>query len=379
MRALIIDGRRCNEYFAVERAATQPAAMNALETAPVPSPKIAITGGTGFVGGHLTRALTAAGVPVVLLSRGQDHRSPDLCRLPGATLAPVGLDDVGKLTRAFTGCTAVAHCAGINREIGRQTYEAVHVKGTRNVVEAARRAGVRHIALLSFLRARPACGSGYHESKFAAEEIVRRSGLAHTILKPGVIYGRGDHMLDHLSHAFHTFPLFALVGMREQPVAPVAVEDVVAILVAALVEGRLENRTLEVIGPEIMTLGEAVRRVASTVEKSPLYFRMPIWFHQALALVCEQVMHVPLVAGAQVRILAEGVVEALPRGVATELPADLRPRISFTREQIRKGLPPPGAFGTSDIRWGRLALAAIPLLLLAGFAAGCGMRSRIRR
>ena len=148
--------------------------------------KVAITGGTGFVGRRVVGQLGAAGHEVAALGREDD------------------------VEQALVGCDAVVHCAGINREIGSQTYRAVHVEYTARVVEAARRAGVRRIVMLSFLRARPACGSDYHESKWAAEEIVRGSGLDWTILKAGVIYGRGDHMLDHLSHAFHAFPIFGL-------------------------------------------------------------------------------------------------------------------------------------------------------------------------
>src|SRR6185503_18482588 len=164
--------------------------------------KIAITGGTGFVGGQLARELVAAGHQVVLVARGRDRRDLEVRGLRGASLELAGLDDPERLERAFRGCEAVAHCAGINREIGPHTFRAVHVEGTRNVVEAARRAGARRLAVLSFLRARPGCGSGYHESKWEAEEIARASGLDWTVLKAGVIYGRGDHMLDHLSHAF---------------------------------------------------------------------------------------------------------------------------------------------------------------------------------
>ena len=70
-------------------------------------------------------------------------------------------------------------------------------------------------------------------------------------------------MLDHLSHAFHTFPIFGLVGMHERTVRPVAVDDVARILeAAALGDPRLADRTVEVLGPEEMPLGEAVRRVA---------------------------------------------------------------------------------------------------------------------
>ena len=131
--------------------------------------RIAITGGTGFVGGHLARRLAAEGHQVVIISRGADRRDQTIRHLPNATFCPVGTGDEDRLADAFAGCDAVAHCAGINREISAQTYERVHVRGTQSVVNAARRAGVKKIVLVSFLRARPGCGSGYHESKFAAE------------------------------------------------------------------------------------------------------------------------------------------------------------------------------------------------------------------
>jgi uncharacterized protein YbjT (DUF2867 family) len=309
--------------------------------------KFAITGGTGFVGRHLARELVASGHDVVLVARGIDRRDPSIARLPGATLAVVGTGDAALLAEAFAGCDAVAHCAGINRELGLQTYQAVHVEGTAKVVEAARVAGVPRVVMLSFLRARPCCDSPYHESKWEAEEIVRGSGLEFTVVKAGMIYGRGDHMLDHLSHAFYTFPVFALVG-RDQPVAPLAVEDVVRVLAAALVEGRLSDQTVAIVGPEPMPASVAIKRVADVVGRHPVMFRLPVWVHVLLARLFELVMVVPLVARAQVRILSESVVDPLPP--ADPVPADLRPRLGFTREQIQRGLPEPGPFGVSDLR-----------------------------
>jgi nucleoside-diphosphate-sugar epimerase len=100
--------------------------------------KIAITGGTGFVGGHLARSLAEEGHTVILIARGADHRDESLMMLPGAVFAPIGTQNEETLYRAFEGCDGVAHCAGINREIGGQTYQKVHVEGTRNVVQAAR-------------------------------------------------------------------------------------------------------------------------------------------------------------------------------------------------------------------------------------------------
>jgi NADH dehydrogenase len=310
--------------------------------------KIAITGGTGFVGGHLARTLLAEGHEVVLIARGFDKRDEAIRNLPRVRLAMVSLEDESILVEAFAGCDAVAHCAGINRENGKQTYERVHVEGTRHVVNAATRAGVKKAALISFLRARPNCGSGYHESKWAAEEIVRASGLDYAVLKCGVIYGTGDHMLDHLSHAFYTFPVFALVGFEDKPMRPTAVEDVVRILVASLIDGRLSRQTVAVMGPEEMELSEAVRRVARVVGKKPWYIPMPLWFHYALGWCLERIMKTPLVSIAQVRILSEGIVEAMP--ACEPLTGDLQPKLCFTDAQIRGGLPVAGAFGIRDFR-----------------------------
>jgi NADH dehydrogenase len=310
--------------------------------------KIAITGGTGFLGRHIARRLVNDGHQVVLLARGFDATDPAIRHLPNTHFFPTGLDNAEELAKAFSGCDAVAHCAGINREIGSQTYRRVHVDGTRNVVEAAKKAGVRKVTLISFLRARPDCGSGYHQSKWAAEEIVRTSGLDYTVFKCGVIYGKGDHMLNHLSHAFYTFPLFAFVGFKDKPIRPNAVEDVARLVIGSLTGDTFSRRTVAVLGPEELTLREAVRRVAHVVGKKPLMFPLPLWFHYALGWAVERLMNVPLVSIAQVRILSEGLSEPWP---PCELPPPaLAPKIRFTEEQIRNGLPMAGPFGLHDIR-----------------------------
>lgn len=298
--------------------------------------RIAVTGGSGFVGRHVAERLLAAGHEVVLLSRrtGFDLAHPD----------------IAALTDALDGCAAVVHTAGINREIGAQTYDAVHIRGTQALISAAQAAGVERLSLVSFLRARPDGPTSYHRSKWAAEAIVRESGLTYTILKCGVIFGRGDHMLDHLSRALHTFPVFGLVGLRERPVRPVAVDDIARILeAAALGEPRLADRTIAVLGPDTMPLGDAVKRVASVIGREPRYVRLPVAAHLALACICEATMRVPLIAVAQVHILAEGVVEPAP--YAPPPPDDLVPRTPFDDDQIRAGLPEAGPFRCRDLRW----------------------------
>jgi nucleoside-diphosphate-sugar epimerase len=294
--------------------------------------KIAITGGAGFVGRHLAQRFAADDVVAVSRRTGVD------------------IDDLDALAAAFQGCEVVAHCAGINREIGKQTYQKVHVDGTRAVVEAAQRAGVKRIVMLSFLRARPDCGSPYHESKWAAEELVRASGLDYTILKAGMIYGHGDHLINHVSHSVQTIPLFATVGFHEKSIRPIPVSEMVDVLVASI-EGTLPKSTLAVVGGEELMLSEVVHRVAKLVGRRVVVVPAPVWFIRIVAQLTEWTMKVPLIAKAQARMLAEGVSEAAP--LTPNLPGALRPTLPFSAAQIQAALPPRGGFGLHDLRLAR--------------------------
>ncbi len=291
--------------------------------------RVAITGGTGFVGRNLAARLDD---PVIVSRR-----------------TGVEIDDVDALAEAFAGCDAIAHCAGINREIGDQNYQRVHLDGTAAVIEAARRAGVKRIVMLSFLRARPNSGSAYHGTKFAAEEMIRASGLDFTILKSGMIYGPGDHMVDHVAKAVRTLPVFGTVGFRERTVRPVAVEDAVAVLVAAL-EGRVAEPAIAVMGAEELQLGTAVRRIARLAGGRALFVPLPLWAIRVVAVVTEALMVVPLVARAQAQMLGEGVSEPMP--FAPEAAEGIRPAHGFDEERIRAALP-QGGFTLNDLRFVR--------------------------
>src|SRR6185436_3451491 len=102
--------------------------------------KIAITGARGFIGSHLANRLSSEGHELVLIARRQGEKQTTACASP-VKVVTSDLSDTTILTDAFAGCDAVAHCAGINREIGKQTYERVHAQATRNVVAAAQAAG----------------------------------------------------------------------------------------------------------------------------------------------------------------------------------------------------------------------------------------------
>ncbi|HYZ92133.1 MAG TPA: NAD(P)H-binding protein [Actinomycetota bacterium] len=308
--------------------------------------RVAITGGTGLVGGNLAHTLLADGHEVVLIARGED---PRIGQAVGEVVRASVVDE-DALAKAFEGCDAVVHCAGINREIGSQTYENVHVRGTRSVVNAAKRAGTKRIALTSYLTARPQTGSGYLDSKWGAEEIVRGSGLEYLVVKAGVIYGRGDQMIGNASKTIGTFRTFAKIGIGDCVVSPVAVRDIVEIIRAFVVDGELVDRSVAVVGPEEMPLAETGRRIGRAMGVRTFVVPAPIWLLRILAWLAERAMKVPMIAIAQVRLLLDGVE---PGPFAEPLPESLVPRTRLTEDVIRAGLPDRTRFGWRDLRVSR--------------------------
>jgi uncharacterized protein YbjT (DUF2867 family) len=144
-------------------------------------------------------------------------------------------------------------------------------------------------------------------------------------------------------------PLFATVGLREKAIRALAIDDLVGVLRAALVDACLARQTVAITGAQTLYLSEAARRVAQVLDRRVWIFRAPVWF-RLLAEMFEVTMKVPLTAKAQVQILSEGVVERVTE--CDPLPADLLPVRRFTEAQIRGGLPESGAFAVHDLRCG---------------------------
>ncbi|MBZ0185073.1 MAG: NAD(P)H-binding protein, partial [Candidatus Obscuribacterales bacterium] len=208
---------------------------------------IAITGGTGFLGGHFIRYLVNRNHFPTVIARGVSRRAETIRRIPNINFMPIPLNDDSKLFQAFKNCEAVAHLAGINRESERGDFKEVHVESTLRVIHAARKAGIKKILYVSYLKARPGCFSKYHESKWEAEELIRKSGLNYTILKPGMIFGPDDHMITKIARVLDNYPFFAPLGIIEPKIRPVAVEDMLKIMAASLLENRLSGKTVAVL------------------------------------------------------------------------------------------------------------------------------------
>jgi NADH dehydrogenase len=299
--------------------------------------KIAITGGTGFIGRHLAHDLLSRGHEVLIIARGQYARNTQ--PVEGAVFIACDAINTEKLTEAFQDCDAVAHCAGTSVQDAHQTFRQLHVEGTKSAITAAERAGIKKFVLVSYLNVRPGTNSEYYTTKWEGEEIVRESKLNYTILKVGLVYGPGDHLLHNLGNLFSRMSVFATVGIKERTVRLVAVEDLVNIIRATLLDERLLSReTVAVLGPEEFPFSTAARRISKTMGKPFLIILpFPVLFQRILAWFSESFMVKPLVTASQVQMLADGISKPLPDSLP--LPGDLEPKTMFVEEQIRKGLP----------------------------------------
>lgn len=222
--------------------------------------RVGVTGGTGYVGPAVVGELLREGHEVVVL----EHERP-VPAGPHSGLRRVrgGVGDVGALREAFAGCDAVVHLVAILRERRGVTFEKVHVGGTRNVVEAARDAGVRRLVFMSANGVDGGLDTPYFRTKLAAEGVVRASGLEWTIFRPSYVAGSEvggfDRQFADIIDRAPVLPSFA--GGRFE-IQPVSRRDVALAFARALVRPAAVGKTYVLVGPERMTWNEYLRRLA---------------------------------------------------------------------------------------------------------------------
>ncbi len=265
---------------------------------------ILITGATGFVGREIAKQAREQGFAVRAVVR-EPNRARWLEREFGVELFHGNILNPDSLSGSMKDVKCGIHLVGVIRERLEQTFERVHVDGTRNIVEAAKKGGVKRFLHMSALGARADGRSRYHKTKWEAEEIVRGSGLSWTIFRPSVIFGKRDEFVNDLARVIRLAPFAPVIGDGENKLQPVAVEDVAHCFVAAVKSDASIGQAYELVGPKVFTMNELMRVLRGAMGKRRKLIHVPLPIARAQAFVLEALMSRPPFTRDQLLMLQE--------------------------------------------------------------------------
>ncbi|HUR91258.1 MAG TPA: NAD-dependent epimerase/dehydratase family protein [Gemmatimonadaceae bacterium] len=234
--------------------------------------KVLVTGGSGVVGIAAVEALIRRGHEVRVFNR---DAAADVARWEGVESRDGSIAAAGELEGAAEACEAVLHIAGIVDETPpASTFAKVNVEGTRNVVEEARRAGVKNLVFVSSLGAERG-SSDYHKSKVAAEELVRAFGGSWIICRLGNVYGAGDEVISSLLKMMRATPVMPVIGSGDDPFQPLWSEDAGEALARCVERPDLRGRVLDLAGPDKTSINDILDRLSAIIGRKPARVAIP--------------------------------------------------------------------------------------------------------
>jgi NADH dehydrogenase len=253
---------------------------------------ILITGATGFIGPHVVHALRVEGRGVRALIR--DEAAAGRLQAWGCETVVGDVTDPASVRRAIEGCDTVVHLVAIINGRPRD-FERVMSQATRDLVDAARDAGVRRFVLMSALGTDERTKElvPYYGAKWEMEQAVKGSGLEHVIFRPSFVFGNGG-ALAQFRRIAKLAPVTPIVGPGTQRIQPIWVEDVAAYFAAAIEKPEAANRTFEIGGPDVVTWNEFWARLKRSLGTRRPSVHLPVALMRAQAVVLERLPKPPV-------------------------------------------------------------------------------------
>ncbi|NVN89043.1 MAG: complex I NDUFA9 subunit family protein [Desulfuromonadales bacterium] len=283
--------------------------------------KIFISGGTGFVGGHVTRELLSRGHELCLLVH---RRSP----------AVEGVEQIeGDVTRlesfqsSLQGCQAVINLVGIIRELPSKgiTFERLHMLATANMLAATQAAGIRRYLQMSALGTRPDARSNYHISKYRAEELVRAAHLDWTILRPSLIYGPKDAFINMLAGQLRHAPIMPVMGNGRYRLQPIHADDVARCFALSLEKPETVGQCFELCGSDRLSYVDLLDAIAAAMGKpAPLKPHAPLGLMKLIIPVMQHLPQFPITSDQLQMLLEENICDGCWQKTFGFKPRDFR-------------------------------------------------------
>ena len=248
---------------------------------------ILVTGGSGFVGGHVVHALRAAGRDVHCLVR--DRRRGERLEAWGCELLEGDVTDPESLRAAVAGCDTVVHLVAI-RQGKPEAFQRIMIGGTRNLIAAAREAGVGRFVLMSALGTTEETKDvvPYYGAKWQMEQDVKTAGTPYVIFRPSFIFAKDGGILTTFSKLARLAPVTPIIGNGKQRIQPIWADDIGAYFAKSIELDTAIGRTFEIGGPDAVSWNEFWERLKKIRGIKRPSLHMPIGLMKVNALVTER-------------------------------------------------------------------------------------------
>ena len=253
---------------------------------------VLVTGPTGFVGRRVVQKLIDHSYQVRCLvhSPGRERMFPQ-----GEVDVYYGdINNSEALAGALQGIEQVVHLVAVIRERGQATYDSINRQGAENVAAAAKAAGnVQQFVHISAVGAVNNPDFPYLQSKWQGEQAVIGSGIPYTIIRPSIVFGRGDEFINSLAALVRLFPLVPVIASGRNRLQPIWVDDLAQCIALSLSRHDLHGHILELGGPEQLSYNQIVAEVARAMGKRRLRLHVPMWIMRINVAIMQLLMSRP--------------------------------------------------------------------------------------
>jgi NADH dehydrogenase len=220
-----------------------------------------VTGAFGYIGRHIARHLLEAGEPVRTITTHIGRPSPFA---PGAIeVAPYSFDDPERLAASLRGATTLYNTYWVRFEHGGMTFDRA-VRNTATLFECAKRAGVSKIVHMSVSNASADSPLPYYRGKALQEQALVASGVPYAVVRPTLVFGLGDLLVNNIAWLLRTYPAFPIFGSGKYALQPIAADDLAEVAIACARDPR-PALVVDALGPDRFTFEHMVRRIAARV------------------------------------------------------------------------------------------------------------------
>ncbi len=239
---------------------------------------ILVLGATGLLGGAVMRSLLEREIVARSYTRGSSNwkdTSVAELRRCGVEIVLADVLDEEKLAQAIKDCSVIVNLIGAFKEKDSATFIGTHVDAVRTLLRLAKKAGVQRFIHVSCLGSGEYSGSRYLETKWQSEQLIKRSDLYWTILKPSFMFGETFPLLEWLAPLIKCKPFMPVLGSGLNQIQPVCIDDVARCLVECIYDKNSAFQTYELGGPNVYSLIALMERIRDDLGLSVHSFPLP--------------------------------------------------------------------------------------------------------